>query len=355
MNYFNLFSNILVTKGVQRILIIDLQREKAKLYPLELSDIIEELKKKSIKNLFESYDRGSHEFLREYLKILLDNEYGFITKDYWDNNFPPFSYKFSTPNEITNAYLEIDDLHVLSQLNKSLSNLGAEHIVIHYDNFLSFECIQFIENTFKNTTITSIEIFSKYHEIFNEDFFEVIDNFCSRIYSLAFYSCNKNPFKPKDKYKFTVAFVKEQIKLNSCGKVDLKYFNVNLPKVLEAINHNSCLHKKISIDKYGNIKNCPSMYQSFGNIKNITLEEALNVKDFKNHWNLTKDKIEICKECEFRYVCTDCRAYTEETNTNNEGLDISKPIKCGYNPYKAEWEEWSTNPLKEKIISKYGL
>lgn len=40
----------------------------------------------------------------------------------------------------------------------------------------------------------------------------------------------------------------EEVKINSCGKVDLKYFNTNLPKILEAINHNSCLHKKISID-----------------------------------------------------------------------------------------------------------
>lgn len=189
----------------------------------------------------------------------------------------------------------------------------------------------------------------------NEEFFETIDGLCSRIYNLVFYSCNKPPFEPKDKYKFTLTFAKEQIKLNSCGKVDLKYFNVNLRKVLEAINHNSCLHKKISIDKDGNIKNCPSMHQSFGNIKNTTLEEALHHRDFKKYWNLTKDKIEICKDCEFRYICTDCRAYTEQTHIDKEGLDISKPLKCGYNPYKAEWEEWSANPLKQKSISQYGL
>lgn len=134
-----------------------------------------------------------------------------------------------------------------------------------------------------------------------------------------------------------------------------KYFNPNLPKVLEAINHNSCLRKKISIDKDGNIRNCPSMPQSFGNIKDTTLEEALNHKDFKKYWNLTKDSIEICKDCEFRYICTDCRAYTEKTHQNNEGLDTSKPLKCGYDPYTGEWEEWSTNPLKQKAIKYYGL
>ncbi|MCU7617403.1 hypothetical protein NZ698_09350 [Chryseobacterium sp. PBS4-4] len=103
------------------------------------------------------------------------------------------------------------------------------------------------------------------------------------------------------------------------------------------------------------IRNYPSMPQSFGNIKDTTLEDELCHKDFKKYWNLTKDKIEVCKDCEFRYICKDCRAYTERTHEDNEGLDISKPLKCGYDPYTGEWEEWSTNPLKEKAIKYYGM
>ena len=148
---------------------------------------------------------------------------------------------------------------------------------------------------------------------------------------------------------------KEYFYLKSCGEINKEYFSCNNINYQEANKFNSCLHKKIAIDKDGNIKNCPSMPQSFGNIKDTTLEEALNHQDFKKYWNLTKDNIEVCKDCEFRYICTDCRAYTERTHTNSEGLDISKPLKCGYNPYTGEWEEWSTNPLKEKAIKYYGM
>ncbi|GEN75154.1 hypothetical protein CHA01nite_08940 [Chryseobacterium hagamense] len=97
------------------------------------------------------------------------------------------------------------------------------------------------------------------------------------------------------------------------------------------------------------------MCQSFGNIENTTLEEALSKKDFKKYWNITKDDIEICKDCEFRYICTDCRAFTEAALRSDQGLDISKPLKCGYNPYTNEWKEWSTNPLKKKAIQYYNL
>lgn len=355
MNYFNLFSNILITKGLQRVLISDLQRDKSELFPLEFSDIIEELKKNSIENVIESYDLESQAFIEEYIEILLDNEFGFITEESWDNNFPPFSYEFSLPNEITNAYLEVNDLNCLSKISDSLSNLGAEHIVIYYDKFLNVDNFEFIEKIFQNSTITSVEIFSLYNDSINEVLIEKFDSLCKRVYSLVFYNCKNIPFKFKDKYRFTIKFVKQNIEINSCGKVNLEYFNTNLPKVLEAINHNSCLYKKISVDKNGNIKNCPAMPQSFGNINHITLEQALNHNDFKKYWNLTKDEIEVCKDCEFRNICTDCRAFTEQTNFNISGLDISKPLKCGYNPYTGQWDDWSKNPLKQKAIKYYGF
>ncbi len=92
------------------------------------------------------------------------------------------------------------------------------------------------------------------------------------------------------------------------------------------------------------------MPQSFGNINNTSLEEALNHKDFATYWNITKDQITVCKDCEFRYSCTDCRAYLE-----NPEDQYSKPLKCGYDPYTNTWEEWSTNPLKQKAIDFYEM
>ncbi len=143
-------------------------------------------------------------------------------------------------------------------------------------------------------------------------------------------------------------------KLN-CGKISKCIFQTNLRNIVTSKSHNSCLNRKISIDVNGDIKNCPSMPESYGNIKDTTLEEALNKPGFKKYWNITKDDIEVCRDCEFRYICTDCRAYTERTTFNKKGLDLSKPLKCGYNPYTNKWAEWSKNPLKQKAISYYGM
>lgn len=46
------------------------------------------------------------------------------------------------------------------------------------------------------------------------------------------------------------------------------------------------------------------MAESFGNINDISLKEGLYHSNIKGYWDVTKDKISVCKDCEFRHVCT---------------------------------------------------
>ena len=73
MKYFNLYSNILTTKGVTRTLISDLQRNVSELIPLEFFDVLELFKTNSIDDVFSQYDNESHVVLKEYLEFLLEN------------------------------------------------------------------------------------------------------------------------------------------------------------------------------------------------------------------------------------------------------------------------------------------
>ena len=89
----------------------------------------------------------------------------------------------------------------------------------------------------------------------------------------------------------------------------------------------------------------PSAWQS-----RATLKEALEKSGFKDLWSIRKDDVEVCKDCEFRHVCLDCRAFRESP----EHI-YSKPLKCGYSPYTCKWEVWSESSLKQKAIQYYGL
>ena len=92
------------------------------------------------------------------------------------------------------------------------------------------------------------------------------------------------------------------------------------------------------------------MIKSYGNIRNTKLIDVVNNPEFQKVWHIKKDEITKCQDCEFRHICTDCRAYLE-----NPEDQYSAPLKCGYDPYTCTWEEWSTNPLKEKAIAFYGM
>lgn len=118
-----------------------------------------------------------------------------------------------------------------------------------------------------------------------------------------------------------------------CGIVSEWYFTPKTEVFIESKKFNSCLNHKISVDVSGEIKNCPSMKDSYGNIQTTTLQEAIDKTGFKDIWNINKDKIEVCKDCEFRYICQDCRAYIQDPNNI-----YSKPAKCSYDPYEAVWK-----------------
>lgn len=97
---------------------------------------------------------------------------------------------------------------------------------------------------------------------------------------------------------------------------------------------NSCWNGKISITSEGNIIPCVfSRNTIIGNVKKD------NYKTIKNnlikYWKLTIDKIEECKECEFRYACHDCRPLAIGIN----GSLYKKNPRCCYSPRNGVWKD----------------
>lgn len=355
MRFFNLYSDILITKGFSRILISDLNRNRSNLYPLELYELISELKNYSIEDVLENYDSDSRRIVHEYLEYLVNKEYGFISEGDWEKGFVSISKSFNTPEIINNIFIELDQLELSDVLCESINNLKIKHIVLLCNNPTSIQEIIQLDRIFENSTIEGIELYSPDSGAIDKHFLQILHEKTKRINRIVIYRAAAEKRFDETDFRFEYVFINHQITINSCGKVRTEDFNTNMSKVLESLNFNSCLYKKIGIDSRGNIKNCPAMPESFGNIHEITLEEALKNKNSTKYWQLTKEEIMICKDCEFRNVCTDCRAYTDRNQFNDAGLDISKPLKCGYDPYSNEWSEWSLNPLKQQAISYYGF
>ncbi len=96
---------------------------------------------------------------------------------------------------------------------------------------------------------------------------------------------------------------------------------------------NSCWGTKIAITSDGKVRPCIYSEISIGDIESLSIHQI--IEGLKPYWELTKDKVEICKDCELRYVCFDCREIARR-----QGGDILAPNPlCQYDPCSGRWKQ----------------
>ncbi|MFD2568834.1 grasp-with-spasm system SPASM domain peptide maturase [Pseudotenacibaculum haliotis] len=353
MNKIKLFANCIPVKGAKRSVICDLQRNELYIIPNDLYEILILHSNKTIIEIKKLYNNEYDETIDEYFVFLKQNELVFETKT--PHLFPNLKLDWHYPFEISNAILDFDinsKYELVSGLDQ-LNELKCKHVQLRFFDTITYNTILNLLNHLnkKNSIILSIDILLPFSSEFSKEKLSVLLSDYPRINSFYVFNSDSDQFiTPIRGNRAYIVYLKNKLSPKNCGIISSKYFSINIKSFTESLNCNSCLNGKISIDTQGNIKNCPSMTHSFGNIKNVSLKESLHKKDFKKYWSLTKDNIEVCKDCEFRYVCTDCRAYIE--NIENQ---YSKPLKCGYDPYTNEWENWEENPVKNKAIEYYDM
>lgn len=351
-----LYSHCMIVNGAERSVICDLQRQKIYPVPNAFCALFKDGRYIDIPETVSQLDDEGNEILKEYFEFLEENELAFYCSSEDLPLFPKMPEEWLFPAHISHCIL--DAWHELPYFNgsflKQLEILCCNFIQFRFFNKVSWQELGRIMALINPSQIKSVEIILPFNKE-DGDFYKKAEDFVSengKISNLTLSGASEKRIYKEGLYGmgFILQTEKHITGQYHCGVVDNSLFSINIPTYIESLTHNSCLNRKISIDTEGNIKNCPSMKESFGNIRTTSLQEAVDHPEFKKYWNITKDHIAKCKDCEFRHICTDCRAYTDHPN------DIySAPLKCGYNPYTCEWEDWSTNPLKEKAILHYGM
>jgi radical SAM protein with 4Fe4S-binding SPASM domain len=113
------------------------------------------------------------------------------------------------------------------------------------------------------------------------------------------------------------------------GKKDLKTLKVEIFDFFYNQHFNPCLGQQLAVDCGGEIKPCLWWHEILGDIKKDNIISMINIGIFDKYWECSKDKINVCKDCELRYACLDCRL------SHHDGEDnfTEKPTYCSYNPY----------------------
>jgi SPASM domain peptide maturase of grasp-with-spasm system len=317
-------------KGYKRSCIYDLTRRRHYFVPNSLADILVNYDGLKIEKLYQDYDYSP--ILDEYFQFLLQNEI-IHQADKWElKHFPKIVLDWKTPSKITTAVIDMagSNNFKTNGLSTKLDDLGVMHLQIRHLNEGKFDFLTDLLLELKDTRLKSIELILPFYPNYI-DLSRSITKINRKVLLIYFYSAPevKNVFK-KDLPKIILTKDLEK-SLHTQKSPNPKYFSVNMQLYMESIHHNTFYNRKIFIDRHGNLKNTLFGTSNFGHIDLIDISATVNSKDFQKYWLASKDETTVCRDCEFRYMCTDQRVpeKTKEYWTHD--------TPCRYDPYSTTW------------------
>jgi SPASM domain peptide maturase of grasp-with-spasm system len=321
--YFILYQDCVITDGISKSIIFDFGQKN-------YISIEKSQRNQFIHNRYFHCNENNITFALNLKKI----NYGYFSNTVSNDELITRNYNYFNAKDFSNIVLNLGEniKYDIELFISKIKHLNVDSIQIRCNDtceLILFKLLSFIENF----SIRSIELFYPYvNSNSTKTITRKILKVTKKITFISFYNSPKN-----ERYIFhRIRIIHNTQNIfddNQCGYISQSYFVPDIQFYSEAQFHNSCLNKKIAIDLEGNIKNCPYSKELYGNISSIDLNEMLLNEHYKKYWFLKKDNIKICSDCEFRYICSDCRVFTINGELNQ------KPEKCKYDPYTNTWED----------------
>ncbi len=328
-----------IVKGHRRSAVYDLTRNEIKFIPNGLADILTEYNRKTIAEVFQDFQAEDHELLQSYFDFLQTHEYIILCDPDELDFFPSVPNTWKYPAKISNAILffSSNSSYDFLQSIQELELLGCKHIEIRIYEPTDLALLKTTLEQLEFSPLKSIALILQYSPDCNIDSILELIRSCPRVISALIFAAPFEQEYPRKKIKFV------QAKLTEIpDHKNLKCFNVNMQLFYEAQSFNAYYNRKVCIDQHGAIKNTPESQEIFGRIGEDPLSEVIEKSDFQKLWTISKDKIDICKACEFRYMCVD----PSPVKAKEDGTGYSVGT-CNYDPFTASWAEEDNNPTED--------
>ena len=312
--YLRLFADCVPVKGIRRSAIYDLTRGELYIFPTEYFPVLEWLTTRSVAAVLDELNAAAasqHEGLDrfdEFLAFLVGNELVMFTTD--PTRFPSIEFTWDYPGHVQNAILDIDaELYDLHSILGQLDALGCQFLQVRgFSTLLTLDVCSQILAFAANTSLTSVELILKYDATVPDADLVRFMRAEPLVTSLTLHSAPPRasllvamaePQGTDPTSKREVVFTSQVIDSEKhCGLITQDYLNApSVALYSEFRQFNGCLNRKISVDSSGQIRNCPSMSASFGDVQSTTLAEAVGNSKFRMAWRLAKDQIEVCRGC----------------------------------------------------------
>jgi len=322
---FKLFSNCFAVKGINRGIIIDFQRKNYYTIPNQIVELLDEYSSKELYSLFQDFNSDKIA-LKKYIRFFLSNELIIVSNDI--NQYPAISTDFERP-------YSIDTITLDSQLNRSIlkdflekkiDDLGVSSLKIICNAFNLEETVETLKFIDKSR-IKAVVLYIKYTAGL-EPVLVKLQNRFPRIAEVIFYNVKET--SNNSKFIYDRKSLEEVLEMKI---INQQNFTMNLFNYNESLKYNFAYNRTLFIDSYGNVKRYITDESIFGNVKTDDLNKIVKNKEIIDFWGINKDKIRVCKDCEFRYICPDgsipLKTVDEKHYTSSQS--------CYYSPYSNIW------------------
>lgn len=329
---FQLFAGNVPVRGACNSIICDLQRADYYHIPNDLYGLLTEHTGQSLGEIKEQFAPEDQTSIEDAFCMLVDNQLGFWV-DGDAARFPPLDLSYERPETISNAIVDVNNAsqHDYESIFGQLDELGCKHVELRFYDAVTVDELDRILSFTLRGQLRSVQLLLRYTGQTSTHFADLCERH-ARVGTIFVYGAPESR-RELIETKWYLTFIRETIEsADDCGKITEAYFATNVASFSEAQQFNSCLNKKVGVDVEGNIKNCPSYAKCYGDVATVPLKDVVRRDDFRRAWNIQRDQVEVCRDCEYRYICSDCRVFVSDPAN-----PLSKPAKCGYDPYSGEW------------------
>jgi SPASM domain peptide maturase of grasp-with-spasm system len=323
---YMLFSNCITVKGANRSALYDVQRTR---YRLTTNFVAEKLLLEKGKIMTSKVE---NEF-KEYLDELVKDEWGIYINKSMCDLFPTLDLSWDHYAKITNAQIDFknnttDIVFFFDFVLPQFEELFCKNFQINFVEPISYKELLDFLTRFDDTCVNLVSVVAPYFILTMDESKKLFES-QPRLGSVFFYN------SPNEDYPQIndIFYSQNDISLRNKNIISTEYFTTNISLFTESQNHNTYYNRKLCIDSEGNIKNSPEHEKTFENIKNTQLKDVIERPEFKNLWNIHKEMIDVCKDCEFRHMCVDASKLIERKNGT-----WYRETECNYNPYICRWE-----------------
>lgn len=328
--FFVVQADCIPVKGYKRSCLYDLTRKKYYFIPNSLAEILSEYNRLPINKLYQDFDNNP--VLDEYFKFLTEKEIIYLADEWELEHFPNLCLDWKHPSKISTALIEVNETTQFDciKLQALFDSLGIKHLQIRQVSLLRLDFITQLLTGLIDSRLKSIELILP----FTIDYINISKAFKKinpKTLLIYFFASQDNksilePALPR------IILTKDPIESFFVEKSpNPKYFAVNIQSFTEAQQHHTFYNRKLFIDKQGQVKNSLFNAKTFGHIDLIDVAAIVGTEEFQEFWFIEKDNTSVCKDCEFRYMCTDQRV------PKKSGDQWVHSIDCRYNPYVAKW------------------